>query len=504
MATSKPKELANYSIIRILRRFTKNELAEFETFLSSPYFNQNSYLISLFRELKKFSPAFESPAFTSQNIFKAVNKGKRYDHSQFRKDMLSLFGLAEKYLSVSGMFSAEFDSKFYLLSRYNEKSMPEIGRKTLAKIEQELNAKRHNVIDSYYYSSKLRMLEYEISMQEGNISDAVISEKRSLNDLIKLFILKSVNLNNQIRFGEKAYNIQEKMKLTEAFFSRFDLEKFLDDIYRKDLIDESMNGILFRLVYLDLMLNSPDPESSHYRELKEMIYNKELNIEDKVRAHYINRLIQYCSNQRLNGSRQFEKDLHYHFKFLHENDLFLIERSNLSLTMDFRTAIMTAASNGEIEWAEKFIAGLSKYLARELSIDAYNYGLAILRFYQGKFEESLKLLSGIEESSLLLKIDTYLLKSQIFYELGYFDSSLSTADTFRHHLDSSDEYSDELKDICHLFIRILRRLITARKKPDAKKLDKLRAFIEANNRAAKISWFRDKVKELGDSLPKRG
>lgn len=262
-----------------------------------------------------------------------------------------------------------------------------------------------------------------------------------------------------------------------------------------------MNGILFRLVYLDLMLNSPDPENTHYKELKELIYGSELKIEAKVKAHYINRLLHYCSGQRLKGSRQFDRDLLHHYKFLHENDLFFPGRSKLALTMDFRTAIMAAAYNNEIDWAEKFITDLSKNLKKELSIDAYNYGLAILRFYQGRFEESLELLSTVEEPSLLLKIDTYLLKSQIFYELKYFDSSLSTADTFRHHLDSSDEYSDELKDICHLFIRILRRLITARKKPDHKKLDRLKEFIEANSRTAKISWFRDKAEELSKALP---
>lgn len=225
MATSKPKELASYSVVRILGRLTKSELAEFETFLCSPYFNQNTYLTSLFRELKKYYPAFESPAFTSQNIFKAVNKGKRYDHSQSRKDMLSLFGLAEKYLSVSGMLSTEFDSRFYLVSSYHKKSMPDLGRKAIGKIKQELSSKGHNEIDSYQYSSRLRSLEYDMSLLNGNISDALISEKRSLNELIKFFILKSVNLINQIRFGEKAYNIKDKMKLTDAFFSRIDLEK---------------------------------------------------------------------------------------------------------------------------------------------------------------------------------------------------------------------------------------------------------------------------------------
>lgn len=384
--------------------------------------------------------------------------------------MLSLFGLAEKYLSVTGMLTNEFDSKFYLLSRYNQKSIPDLGRKIIWKIEQELTSKGHNEIESYQYSSRLRMLEYDNHMLIGNISDALVSEKRSLNEFIKFFILKSVNLINQIQFGEKAYNIRSNMKLTDAFLSRIDLEKFLNDIYREDLIDENMNGILFRLVYLDLMLNSPDAENSHYREMKEMIYSNELKIEEKVKAHYINRLIHYCSNQRLKGSRRFDREMFDHFKFLHENDMFFVGRRNLALTMDFRTAIMSAAYNNEIEWAEKFISDLSKDLKKELSIDACNYGLAILRFYQGRFDESLKLLSTVEEPSMLLKIDTYLLKSQIFYELKYFDSSLSTADTFRHHLDSSDDYSDELKEICHLFIRILRRLITARRKPDAKSL----------------------------------
>jgi hypothetical protein len=89
-------------IVRLLQTFTKDELKDFEKFLSSPYFSTGRNLQPLFNILKKSYPFFEDRKLSEEKIYKKLFKGKPFGGKKslhIVKVMLSdLTSLAERFL----------------------------------------------------------------------------------------------------------------------------------------------------------------------------------------------------------------------------------------------------------------------------------------------------------------------------------------------------------------------------------------------------------------------
>ena len=79
------KGISNFTIIKILKKFSVKELTEFDKLLRSPFFNNHSTLTKLFSELKKYYPQFSDNILTKEYLFEIVNPGKKYDDMLFRK-----------------------------------------------------------------------------------------------------------------------------------------------------------------------------------------------------------------------------------------------------------------------------------------------------------------------------------------------------------------------------------------------------------------------------------
>ena len=71
-------------LVSILQTLTKKEVEKFESFLSSPLFNERKILFSLFQEIIKYYPDFTDAQFTKENIFKKLYPGKNYSDELLR------------------------------------------------------------------------------------------------------------------------------------------------------------------------------------------------------------------------------------------------------------------------------------------------------------------------------------------------------------------------------------------------------------------------------------
>ncbi|MEI7485462.1 MAG: hypothetical protein WCK13_12195, partial [Ignavibacteriota bacterium] len=90
--------IKNSKLIKLLSSLSKQELKEFERFLTSIYFNEGKNYKHLVRELKKFHPEFNHPKLTNEYIhLKAFGKSK-LNQKVFLNRLSKLSIVLEEYL----------------------------------------------------------------------------------------------------------------------------------------------------------------------------------------------------------------------------------------------------------------------------------------------------------------------------------------------------------------------------------------------------------------------
>ena len=84
MLNVKESDFNKLNLIKLLREFTPREMNNFGKFVRSPFFNNQSTLIRLFDELKKYYPDFI--VFKDDYIYVIETKGEVF--SDTKKNML--------------------------------------------------------------------------------------------------------------------------------------------------------------------------------------------------------------------------------------------------------------------------------------------------------------------------------------------------------------------------------------------------------------------------------
>ena len=86
------------SFIDLVSTFSKEEITNFRSYLNSPFFKVQHYIIPYYEEIIKFHNKYESEEFTKEFIFKKIYPEKKYDDNLVRKALSLLTKEAERFL----------------------------------------------------------------------------------------------------------------------------------------------------------------------------------------------------------------------------------------------------------------------------------------------------------------------------------------------------------------------------------------------------------------------
>lgn len=85
------KQMQKSKLITLLKTFSKEEMKNFDKFISSPYFSRGRNLKPLYNVLKKYHPSFDSPHFTEEKIFNKLYPKKKFDGKKSLHTLETLF-----------------------------------------------------------------------------------------------------------------------------------------------------------------------------------------------------------------------------------------------------------------------------------------------------------------------------------------------------------------------------------------------------------------------------
>ena len=144
-STNYNKGVTHFTIVKILRTFSPDEMNEFEKMLDSPFFNNHSTLLRLYKELKKYYPLFTDKNLTKEHLFSAANSGISYDDQLFRKYLSRITKLAEEYLNILQMREEEFKKDYNVLLQLSSRNISEIYTRKIKEVEKRFD-KFHKIL----------------------------------------------------------------------------------------------------------------------------------------------------------------------------------------------------------------------------------------------------------------------------------------------------------------------------------------------------------------------
>lgn len=465
----------------ILDKFDKYEQNRLKKFLTSPYFNRNEALISLFDLLTLHINEKSQAELDKVELWKEIYGNDNFDDVLFRKNCSDLLKLVEDFLAQQVYESNPIQQATYLIEAVAKKKLDKLYNSTM-KTARRLSSQQLFRNANYY------LTQYQV---EKNYYDLMEQEhdrtaKRNVEDIL-------VNLDQ--------FFLAEKFRFACSVLSQISMVSheyqilFIDEIIIHIEKNEYLN-IPPIAVYYQIYLTLVDTENiSHYFKLMEIL-DKFGDLFPKNEAEFIYQAaLNYCVKKLNRGSRQFLEEYFNVFVILLQKELLLTD-GELS-PWHFRNIIVAALRLGKFEWTENFIHSYKKFLPDLMRENAVSYNLAQLFFSQKKFEKVIELLRTVEYEDFTYNLNSKTMLLSTYYEMDEVEPLYSLMDSFRTYLNRHKDLSAAKRTGYNLLIKFTKQL-TKIIPGDTKAIEKLKKEVaEAEPKGiASYDWLREKIAEL--------
>jgi hypothetical protein len=470
-------------LLALLRHFDDGELAEFNKFLASPYFNQSEKLLKFFRLIACYHPLYDSTNLQKERLYKMLHGHGKYNDSTMRELISDLFKQAKLFLSYH-----EFRNDKLELSklRFNWFRVHQIEKQAEVEIEhrtQLLNS--YTDRDNYYYHHRWtldldifdlvgnRTLGKEhLLLKDFDLFDHVHSLNR--NYLVNCFIayIYLLNLKGIYGFDLDAASlqrleanalpyVQKGDKLIDIFFNNFQLLRTNDEKY--------------------------------FFELKARLFENDISV------GYLNMrdagvtLQNFCTRKVREGDQRFEQEIMQIYRFEIENNLYL-NNGILSPVYYCNIAVRGIEAN-ELDWTEYFVENYHQHLSDEDRLDTYRYARAHILFAREKYQDALRMALSSNITRFVSKILLRNLIARCQYELGMTEELRIELSNYKHH-QKDEKFTEERRTYFQAFANNLKLLSDIRENYSYEKWVKLSKQIEMQKAPANQIWFQQKLNEI--------
>ena len=478
------------SLLEILRTFTKQELARFEDFVRSPYFNKKENVLKLFLEIKKYGPEFSNDNLEKEKVWKNIFPGKGYNYGIMKNFIHDLTGLSEKFILLEQYSGETLRCELDLIEAAFSRN---IQKFTFGKMDQlekrlkmEIDPNKYSSINQFlfiagnYYDSKSSfILDYDLK-QNREYTLRLASEYSLYNFLVRSF---------KLIHNTTAYEMQEtgpvRKTLLEKFFLKLKEHSILEDLLLKENKDQdniSKIVICFYLMY-NAVISKGD--KAEYDKFKSYLHQ---NIE-LFSGHELQNLNACRHTCTLNLKIPRAKESLDWYKFLMEKNALLLKNGLINNNL-VTSVVNYSIALKETGFAEEFLNRYAGSLPADSRNNTYNYCMARIHFGRSEFGKSLECLAKISDEKLIRK---YLLKKlylMIYYELNDYESFIYACDTFAHFKKRNKLISDIRAQEFSNFGNNIRSLFKLRNSYDKFESVKLR------KETADQIWFTEKIDEI--------
>jgi len=487
-------EYKKTKLISYIKSFSKNELIDFEKFLSSPYFKITRNLVPFLKILKKFHPEFSSTDLNEKFIYNLLYPGSEYSGKKsndlFRAMSSSLLKAVEDFISYSGFTKNKVLRKRILLegildkglNKYYESYLP-AAEKDLSEEEKitGLNLIEKNQLETLNNRNCLFTLQYKKSFKYAFKSLELVSVQ---------FLLNFLRLSNLKHLTQKFDKMDHGENIADKLSKVLDIEKILK------IYENTPEYVYLSFCWNTLLCISNKTAYTYYKKAKDIFFENRDSISQYEKNSFYSDLINICQLGFGDERNVDRRELFNLNKSCLEDKAYKVFGEDYMQYTFYRNVLIAAVFFKEYDWAEAFVEKYTNELHHEHRDNLKFYSGALINYGRSNFHKALEDISRVKYDLVNFKIDVKMLTLRIFYELKYFEQAYSLADAFKHYLKNPKEISENLKEQYASFLKYYIAISKLHTNGEDEKLNEIKnELLKAANVRDK-QWLLEKLSEL--------
>lgn len=467
-------------LIQLLDTLNDEEMKQFGSFVNCYMFNPRSVKVSeLFEVVSKYYPGFLDEGFTKQAVWDEIYPKKKYNDVVMRNLVSDLFTLLRKFLAHLKINKDETEISRHLLEELYFRGAVDMAEKEADRLET-LSYKHFRTNGNAYLNLYVvQCLRNVLNIKNWKFQDKVWEEDRMMH-LIHFFL----------------------KEMTGYFQNYISLKTYVKSEYEMLLFDELMTFADMNYEKLDtqmkLLFNSTVILVYPHREdvfEKTLALLKERGMEAERLTHYniLVSLANYCLTKKREGDIRYTKKLReVHLEQVKHNLLVPEDRMDIA-ELVFTNVVRTAIDTNESEWAEDFIKKNFHRIEEKGRIMLHYYS-ALLLHSKGENEKALEELSKVKAMEFTDKVLLNNLQMKVYFDLGYYDSVIMTAENYRKFFKGNKKLSEDRKKGNSGFIDYTLKILRAIEKNDDAALGVLAKKIKKETELNERDWLLTKAR----------
>ncbi|MBS1516863.1 MAG: hypothetical protein JSS91_02120 [Bacteroidetes bacterium] len=469
-------------LIQFLSSLSQAEFKILKDFVSSPVYNKNKYIISLFAQLEMYFPDFDDPDLTEENLFRNIFSDAGYDYYKMKNLVSDLLSLGKDFLVFQSL-KTRYDIRDSLL-------LPDLEKRNLDKIfEQSFKSaasrlEKSKVKDENYLIHKFTLakeLTNFYSPRKPNENHHFQQEK--LNLFVNYSVIMLLKTYNIMLHEINQNNFNYDMRMFEQVMT-----------YIENNPGETNPTIKVYHQIIKLCLEKSEENYLKLKHLREE-YNNDLNAADRYMLFL--HLDSYCATAyNIDGRTDL---LYDQYLLSRECNMNNFPELGKILYPDFLNDIKKAVRVNEFDFAMKYIEDFRHNLTEEKE-NTLNFCYGYIAYKKGNLDEALDLFSKTGFSNYLMKVQVKLLLIQLVFDKQFYDQVFLMIDSYRHYISREKMITEVLKNTLFNFLRIigdLAKLRTSADKNDKEKISRILFEINnlnSNHFGMKL-WLAEKIQE---------
>lgn len=466
-------------IYTILHQFSKVEINRLEKYVQSPYFNRSETLVTLLGVYIKNIESRKPKTYTKEALWEILHPKDKYDDARLRKYNSDLLGLVEGYMAQQLYDENPLHQAIYLMDAVARKKMDKLHNSTVRSTRLLSDKQQYRPASYYYYQYQIERNYYKLTDYESKRDDKSNIEE-IINNLDRFYLAEKLKYYLEILTRQRV--------ISHAYDVLF-IEEILQHLEKQQYLEFPPIAI-----YYQVYLTHRDPDNEvHYYRLKELI-NTHIDTFPPEEAYSIYRIaLNYCIGKWNKGSIPFQEEyLHIYEELLDKREI--LEKVEFT-SSSFRNTVVAACRLKKYNWAEKFIQNFQDKLPKEERDNTVSTNLAIVYFYQKKYDKVIDLLKGVEYIDILANLSAKSMLLMTYYEMDEANLLFSFMESFKVFLSRHKSITAERKKAYLDLIKFVKKLTEIIPR-DKKAIAKLKAELEETKNVASRNWLLEKVEEM--------
>lgn len=479
-------------LIVFLKTFSKEELSEFEKFISNSNFKTGRDLSPFFNVLKKYHPDFSSKDFNEENIFKQLNPNSDFTEKKstdiLRTLSSSLLKAIEEFLFQSRIRKNRLLRNRMLLSELLNRNLfkyYEPYLKTAVKdLKEDEEISGLDNLESFYLE-RLNTRYYANVLNFGELFKSTVHAEELIS---AYFFIDLFRTAKTLFLGSIKRNANDEKNIIEEIIASTDIEKIMKKY------QGTLQYVFISFNYFTYKCLKNNYDNKYYESAKNVFFENRKNICRYDRIFFYADLMNVNFARNNSGNLTPDHELLHIFKCCLEDKAYKVSDNDFMHPDFYRNVINISCSLKEFTWAEYFITKYSDELNHAFRDNMRLFAMAFLYFGKKDFEKSLEFISKVKYDLADFKIDIKILMLKIYYELKLTEQAYSTMDTFRHYLKNAKGMPEEVRISYSSFLKYYSKMIS----PTVSKneLAVLKNELLKENKIYQKNWLNEKLEVI--------